>query len=62
MEQLELSGRACNKQLYRCGLQQAALKLSYPLESSPLKQQGLSAGKCEIRLGIRLMCCPMPIS
>ncbi len=37
------------------GPKQAALKLPYPLESSPLQQQGLSAGKCEIRLGAWLM-------
>lgn len=39
----------------RDGWKQAALKQPDPLESSPLQQQGLSAGKCEIRLGAWLM-------
>lgn len=37
-----------------CGEQDCNRQL-YPLESSPLQQQGLSAGKCEIRLGAWLM-------
>lgn len=37
------------------GLKEAALKQPYLLESSPLQQQGPSAGKCEIRLGAWLM-------